>query len=363
MPTDFALNGTPCTGGSTPSGSPSGPGDGTPSAPPSTPTSPTPSPTPSTPGGEPTIVPDPSWTCGAPAGIVPPARGRLVLRVSAQLGTVHDVGVTQYGRRRILDVRGGTFTGDRISGTVLTGGLDLELTLTNGATELEEINVLRATDGTLIYLRGCGVAPGGESTVRVVPDFEAPTSSPHAWLNTGTFAATRVVDTATNTLQITVYDVSGVSPAEPRLRLTDPVGLANQSWDCATGSGTRGAAVFSESVTLGASLAVGASKQGTRNIIPITGGTTSGRVTGSVLAGGADYQLIGSTATLDARYTLSTADHELILVRNCGPIGRLVPTFEARADGPYAFLNTNTWLSSDPGSAPGGVSITFYERR
>ncbi|MBF9127937.1 DUF3237 family protein [Plantactinospora sp. S1510] len=308
-------------------------------------------------------MPDPSWTCGTPAGIVPPTRGRLVLRAAAQLGTIHDVGITQYGRRRILDVKGGTFTGERLGGTLLPGGLDLELTLSNGTTELEEINVLRTNDGTLIYFRSCGVAPSGDSTVRIVPDFEAPNSSPHAWLNTGTFAGTRVVNTATNTIELTVYDVSGVSPAEPLIQLTDPAGQPNQLWNCAAGSGTRGATVFTESVTLGSSLAVGASKRGTRNIIPITGGTTSGRVTGSILAGGADYQLIGSTTTLDARYTLLTNDRELILVRNCGPFGRLVPTFEARAAGPYAFLNANTWLSSDPGPASGGVSITFYERR
>ncbi|WP_433228626.1 DUF3237 family protein [Micromonospora sp. CA-248260] len=352
-PTDFALNGTPCTGSTTPPTTPNTPTPGTPP--------PTPSTTPS--GAEATIVPDPSWTCGRSAGLVPPTRGRLVFRATAQLGAIRDVGVTQYGHRRILDIRGGTITGDRINGTILTGGLDLELTLGTGATELEQVAILRTGDGTPIYLRTCGVAPAGESTVRIVPDFEAPNSSAYAWLNTGTYVGTRTVDTATNTLTLAVYDVAGVSPADPRVQLRDPAGTANQSWDCLTGSGTRGAAVFTETVTLGASVSVGASKRGTRNIIPITGGTMTGRVTGTVLPGGADYQLIGATSTLDARYVLSTNDRELILVRNCGAFGRLVPTFEARAAGPYAFLNANTWLSSDPGSAPGGVSITFYERR
>ncbi|WP_255597666.1 DUF3237 family protein [Micromonospora sp. RL09-050-HVF-A] len=352
-PTDFALNGTPCTGSTTPPTTPNTPTPGTPP--------PTPSTTPS--GAEATIVPDPSWTCGRSAGLVPPTRGRLVFRATAQLGAIRDVGVTQYGHRRILDIRGGTITGDRINGTILTGGLDLELTLGTGATELEQVAILRTGDGTPIYLRTCGVAPAGESTVRIVPDFEAPNSSAYAWLNTGTYVGTRTVDTATNTLTLAVYDVAGVSPADPRVQLRDPAGTANQSWDCLTGSGTRGSAVFTETVTLGASVSVGASKRGTRNIIPITGGTMTGRVTGTVLPGGADYQLIGATSTLDARYVLSTNDRELILVRNCGAFGRLVPTFEARAAGPYAFLNANTWLSSDPGSAPGGVSITFYERR
>jgi hypothetical protein len=79
--------------------------------------------------------------------------------------------------------------------------------------------------------------------------------------------------------------------------------------------------------------------------------------------GGADYQLIGSTTKLDARYVLSSNDGEFVVVRNCGPIGSLVPQFEARADGPYAFFSANTFVSSDPGTATGGVSITIYERQ
>jgi len=370
IPTGFALNGTTCTGGTaSPSGTPpTASASGTPSVPP--PSSHTPSPSssaqsPSEPpnGSDATVVPDASWTCGMPDGIAPPARGQLVLRATLRLGAVHDVGTTQYGRRRVIDVTDGTFTGDRVSGTVLTGGLDLELTLSNGAVELEEIDMLRTGDGTLIYLRSCGVAPAGDSTVRIVPDFEAPNSSAYAWLNTGTFAGTRVINAAAGTIELAVYDVSTVTPADPRIRLKDPEGVPNQSWACSAATGTRGAAVFSESVTLGSGLTVGASKRGTRNVIPITGGTASGRVTGSVLPGGADYQLIGSSVTLDARYTLSTTDGEFILVRNCGPIGQLVPVFETRAAGAYAFLNANTWLSSDPTTAAGGVGLTFYERK
>ena len=41
----------------------------------------------------------------------------------------------------------------------------------------------------------------------------------------------------------------------------------------------------------------------------------------------------------------------------------VVPLFEARKEGPFAFLNENNFLSSDPGAGSGGVSITFYERQ
>ncbi|XXX75620.1 DUF3237 domain-containing protein [Sorangium sp. So ce134] len=318
--------------------------------------------------GEATIVPDPSWTCGMPDGIPLPTRGELVFRATLELGETHDVGTTQFGHRRLLDVKGGTLAGDEIQATFLTGGMDLELTLSNGSVELEEINILRASDGTLIYLRSCGVAPAGDSVVRIVPDFEVPNSSSLAWLNTGKFAGTRVVDAAAGTIQLDVYDISEVAAGEPKIQLEDPEGVPHQSWECSTATGARGSSVFTESVTLGSSLSVGASKRGTRNIIPITGGTVTGGMllsglSGSVLPGGADYQLIGSTTTLDARYALSSNDGEVIVVRNCGPFGALVPVFETRADGPYAILNTKAYVSSDPGAASGGVSLTFYERR
>lgn len=319
-------------------------------------------------GDEATIVPDPSWTCGMPDGIPVPTLGELVFRATLELGQTHDVGTTQFGRRRLLDVKGGTLKGDKIEATFLTGGMDLELTLSNGSVELEQINILRASDGTLIYLRTCGVAPAGDAVVRIVPDFEVANSSSLAWLNTGKFAGTRVVDAEAGTIQLDVYDISKVAVGEPKIQLKDPEGVPNQSWECSTATGARGSTVFTESVSLGSSLSVGASKRGTRNIIPITGGTVTGGtllsgLSGSVLPGGADYQLLGASTTLDARYALSSKDGEVILVRNCGPFGALVPVFETRADGPYAILNKNTYVSSDPGVSAGGVSITFYERR
>jgi hypothetical protein len=117
-------------------------------------------------------------------------------------------------------------------------------------------------------------------------------------------------------------------------------------------------------VTLGSTIGVNGGKRGSRNIIPITGGTTSGKVVGSILSGGADYQLAGSAGTtLDARYTLAPGDGEFIIVRNCGPANALVPVFETRAAGPYAFLNEGKFLSSSPSVGSGGVSITFSERK
>lgn len=303
------------------------------------------------------FVPDTAWPCGQPAGLAPPAQGDLVFQATLNLSGTYDVGMTQYGRRRLRVISGGSFTGSRIQGTVLAGGLDLELILSNGVTELEQINVLRASDGTNIYVRNLGTAPAGVPGVRVALDFEAPTGGAQAWLNTGTYVGTRVLDASGNAIKLNVYDVSKAAIADPKIKIAVPPGT-HQPTACLKLTGTKGTAVFTETVTLGASFSF-TGKRGTRNIIPITGGSTSGRVTGRILSAGADYQLSG----LDARYMLAPSDGEYVLVRNCGPMGALVPQFEARADGPYAFLNSNTYLSSDPGSANNGVSITFSERK
>ena len=304
-----------------------------------------------------TIVPDPGWACGMDEGIPLPTEGELAFTITLDIRATHDVGETPYGYRYLLDVSGGTISGARMSGSVMTRGLEYELILSNGVVEYQGINILEASDGTRIFVRSCGVAPDGNSTPRVIPDFEAPTDGSYAFLNTGKFVATREV--TGDTLKLDVYDVSNVTAGEPRIQITKPEGVPEQPWECNTNTGSRGAEVFAESVALGTTFSISNAKYGSRTVIPITGGTTTGRVAGSILDGGADYQLNGS---LDAWYTLAPNNGEFILVRNCGPMGSLIPWFEARVDGDFDFLNDNTYLSSDPGMSGGGVGITFHER-
>ena len=74
-------------------------------------------------------------------------------------------------------------------------------------------------------------------------------------------------------------------------------------------------------MTLGPPQELGETPLGRRRIIPITGGTFHGeRLSGRVLPGGADWQVIRAdgVADLDARYTLETDDKALIYVQNQG---------------------------------------------
>jgi hypothetical protein len=246
----------------------------------------------------------------------------------------------------------------------MTGALDFELTLGNGVIEIEQILVVRTSDGRFVYVRGAGTGPDA-SDVRLVMDFEAPNASDVAWLNGGTYVARRVLNAAARTMTLRVYDVSGVMPPTDarRTRISKPAGVPAQPWEYRKAAPTekRASELIVETVTLSPSQLVGPSKRGPRNIIPITGGELTGRITGKVLPGGADYQNLTPPATIDARYLWQTADGEVIIVRNGGAFGSLVPTFEVRVDSPYAWLNTGTFLSSNPEMRPGGVGLTFYE--
>jgi len=295
-------------------------------------------------------------------GIPNPESGTLVFEAEVKFDRVLDVGKTQYGNRQVIVTQEGAVTGPKLSGTVTPGALDFELKLSNGTIEVEQVLVLKTSDGKYVYARNAGT--GADSNdVRVVMDFEAPNDSSFAWLNSGKYVARRVLNAASKTLTMRVYDVSGVTVAAANgIRIRKPEGVPSQPWDYrrADPSEKQGNVVVTEIVTLSPSQTVGASKRGNRNIIPITGGELSGRITGKVLFGGADYQSRPNPPAIDARYLWQASDGTIIIVRNTGS-GALVPTFEVRTDSPYAWLNTGRFLSSPPGIKPGGVGITIYE--
>ena len=123
-------------------------------------------------------------------------------------------------------------------------------------------------------------------------------------------------------------------------------------------------------VTVAAPLELGATPHGTRRVIHITGGSFSGpRLKGSVVPGGADWQVIrpDGVTELTALYEIKTDDGVLIHVTNRGlrhgpdavmqrlargetvdPSAyyfRTVPVFDAPA-GPYGWLNRAVFIGS-----------------
>lgn len=312
------------------------------------------------------IVPDKTWDCRMPGGIPNPESGTLVFEAQMKLDRLASLGKTPYGNRRVGVGLEGRTSGPKLSATIMTGALDFELTLSNGVVEVEDIFVFKTDDGKYILSRSAGVGADSKD-VQVAMDFEAPTGSPAEWLNSGKYVARRILNESAKTFTLRVYDVSSVAintDAANVTRIAKPSGTKPQPWDYRQKDPSEkpGQELIVESVGLSPSQRVGPSKHGTRNIIPITGGDITGRITGKVLAGGADYQNLSTPPAIDARYLWQASDGEVIIVRNTtSTSGGLVPTFETRSDGPYAYLNTGLYLSSNPGIANGGVKITMYD--
>lgn len=310
----------------------------------------------------PTLVPHPDWDCRMPGGIPSPESGSLIFEIAMPLDLAQSIGQTQYGQRSVAVGLAGTVSGPKLTAAVAQGTLDYELILANGTVEIELIMVLEAPDGSFILSRSAGTGPNA-GDVRVVMDFEAPNGGDYAWLNDGRFVARRDLDAAAKTLRLRVYDVANVAlETAGAIRIGKPAGVPAQPWDYRRRGPNeqQGEQLITENVTLGPSQRIGPTKRGSRNIIPITGGVLSGEISGKVLMGGADYQNLAQPSEIDARYLWQADDGDIIIVRNGGS-GGLTPTFEARVDGPHAYLNDGLYLSSPPGMGQGGVSLQFYQ--
>ncbi|MBQ6190846.1 MAG: DUF3237 family protein [Bacteroidaceae bacterium] len=107
-------------------------------------------------------------------------------------------------------------------------------------------------------------------------------------------------------------------------------------------------------VTTGEAYSCGETQHGQRIVIPITGGTFEGpKLKGTILNGGADYQLVNKAlgrTELEAIYCIRTDDGICIHVRNRGIIAegyfKCAPQFEAPADSKYAWLNNALFVCS-----------------
>jgi len=109
-----------------------------------------------------------------------------------------ELGDTPAGRRRIIPITGGTFSGARLRGRVLDGGADWQVIRADGTAELDTRYTLETDDGAIIYIQNWGYRHGPAEVIarlargeavdpktyyfRTVPTFE--TAAPkYAWLN------------------------------------------------------------------------------------------------------------------------------------------------------------------------------------
>ncbi len=81
----------------------------------------------------------------------------LIRLLRAELADIIDFGLTPMGHRRVVNIRGGHFEGDLVSGIVLPGGADWQWVRTDGTIDLDARYTLKTDAGELIQVTSQGL--------------------------------------------------------------------------------------------------------------------------------------------------------------------------------------------------------------
>ena len=120
-----------------------------------------------------------------------------VFDLVVEVATPREIGEIGFGRRRVIDILGGTVSGPRLTGRILPGGADYQIIRPGGLTELHARYTLELADGALIYVENTGIRFGAAADLdriargepvdpariyfRTTPRFESADPA-HAWL-------------------------------------------------------------------------------------------------------------------------------------------------------------------------------------
>ncbi len=131
---------------------------------------------------------------------VPEPGFAFMFEVTATLDKPQELGMTKYGKRRVIGINGGTFEGPGIKGVVIPGGADWQTLRTDGTADLVANYCLRTDKGETIYIENAGIrtAPAevlqrlangddvdpSEYYMRTAAKMEINENSDHNYLNT-----------------------------------------------------------------------------------------------------------------------------------------------------------------------------------
>ena len=94
------------------------------------------------------------------APLLPPPTLLPLGELTANVGAPIDVGEGPHGRRRVIPILGGSFSGGKMSGRVLGNANDYQIIRRDGVMELQARYVIETADKALIYVENNGLRDG-----------------------------------------------------------------------------------------------------------------------------------------------------------------------------------------------------------
>ena len=82
------------------------------------------------------------------------------MQVHAELADILEFGDTPAGRRRVINILGGTVGGARIAGRILPGGADWQVIRADGVADISARYTIETASGALVLVRSDGVRHG-----------------------------------------------------------------------------------------------------------------------------------------------------------------------------------------------------------
>lgn len=121
------------------------------------------------------------------------------MHIHAELADSLEFGLTPMGTRRVINILGGTVSGERVNGRILPGGADWQVIRSDAIADISARYTIETASGALVLVNSDGVRHGPPDVIarlargeavdpalyyfRTAMRFEAPVDSDVAWLN------------------------------------------------------------------------------------------------------------------------------------------------------------------------------------
>ena len=83
-----------------------------------------------------------------------------IFRIEAELADILKFGRTPYGERRVIDIRGGRVSGDKLNGRILPGGADWQIIRSDGVADIRARYTIETDAGAHILVSSEGLRHG-----------------------------------------------------------------------------------------------------------------------------------------------------------------------------------------------------------